>query len=767
MFCVYIYCNVVGKTEFLSKFAINKLQLGSAFAFGNPSESFTSRDSLSDDLDDCACMIYNASPFVHPFAVPSSSRFRMSLNFPTPTSPAAHGLHATTGTGAPNGSDVPNGIPEAQGQGSPALGGQNHQQQQPQDSPMALGNGFADEDTDSEDGHSKPSDSTRFFHTILQMCSQGFASIDSAAYTPASRRAMLACQLGMDCIAALGTGEERDVVARVRRLSVGSLDLDQSSLPKVPPRPRRRFRPPLPVEILYRIFSYVRGPQGGYIHSRAVRTLFSCSLVARHWNPPANAALWQRIHMVDQPSRFGRFVLGAATSKYNKRDCGPLVRVLSVACTDADLSVLTVACHHTSELHSLELHRTSTPDAGSFRLLPRLRNRFPQLRSLIADMVHPSAWLDVMEVCRTCPQLQNLHISFATLDSQEPCQPLSAFDLTALFSAIPHLQSLSLWRVPLPSERGAVTSALASYCKDLRAIRLDDCGRDLSMDLVVDLWNACPRLECITLRMIQLPPTSNSATLLNPLPFLRTLLIDGCWLTDNLLSEMGEKAQALETLYVENDWRHDRNGGWVVRLTDLGFTTISAHLHNLKALSLVGLTGSTHISPSSIQTLLTHNPSITALNLARPAHAESFLTDTFLSSIAPYLSNIRTLELYMQTKLTEDALLDCLSHTPHLLTLGLSGCGQITDATLGMLPPLCPSLERLDMAGAVRCTTWGVQRLVDSAGRLRECVAPEVQGVRWGKVMCLDDPWSEEVFSPYGVWEREVRRIARVSGLVY
>ncbi|RKO90148.1 hypothetical protein BDK51DRAFT_44404 [Blyttiomyces helicus] len=106
-----------------------------------------------------------------------------------------------------------------------------------------------------------------------------------------------------------------------------------------------------------------------------------------------------------------------------------------------------------------------------------------------------------------------------------------------------------------------------------------------------------------------------------------------------------------------------------------------------------------------------------------------------------------------------------LADAPNLTSLGLSGCAQLTDSTLHSVPTLCPRLERLDMAEA-DVSPAGLQYLIDNTRSLRECVAPG-EGVRWGRVVHFDDPWSEDVFSPYGVWEREMRRVARLAGFVY
>ncbi|KAJ3007914.1 hypothetical protein HKX48_008871 [Thoreauomyces humboldtii] len=655
-----------------------------------------------------------------------------------------------------------------------------------------------DDDDDDEEGETELSalEDTetsvegldRFFRSLLRTCLTGFRSIVPAHQTDEVRRGILAVELGLDYLEALANKADLQAAEGIRKAQESAegassvacrekaATIGGTLTTKVV---RRSVR--LPTEILFRIFNYAccSKASGSVAPSRQVqRTLYSCSLVAKDWSRPANAVLWRRINMQDQPARFGRFVLGSATSKYNKRDSAATTRVLTVGCTDQDLSLLSVACHHTSGLHSLELNRTRDLEASSYRLLQRLPNRFPSLRSLVADNIPPSAWRDMVRLCSTCPLLSNLHISFAAVMGGDKAvdTPVAA-DFEELFSGTPFLHSLSLWRVPIPPEEDAIVRSLSTHCKNLKAIRVDDCGTELTMGLFQSLWNQCSQLQCITLRMIRYPPPPRDYPVhLDPLPTLRTLLIDGCWLSDDLLECIGRSSPNLETLYMEDDWR-DGSGsgevGSVVHVTDRGILSMAPHLRNLRTLSLVGLVGGDHPGPTarSVRTLASYNRNLTALNLARPDHALSSMDDASLLHLAPAFAHIRRLELYMQYNISEDALAQTLADAPRLVSLGLSGCAQVlTDATVAALPLLCPFIERVDMAGAVNCSDLGIQRLVDGAVHLRECVLDCGQGesVRWGDVINFDDPWSEEVFSPYSVWEREgVGRCAAIAGFIY
>ncbi|KAI8810811.1 hypothetical protein BJ742DRAFT_798807 [Cladochytrium replicatum] len=257
-------------------------------------------------------------------------------------------------------------------------------------------------------------------------------------------------------------------------------------------------------------------------------------------------------------------------------------------------------------------------------------------------------------------------------------------------------------------------------------------------------------------------------------PNLRTLLLDGCWASDALVSAIGRASPNLRILYLESSDASDVTSG----VTDAGIRALAAHQHHLRSISLVGFV----FSPTAILQLLRSNPRVVGLNIARLG-AGAYLTDEHLIELSPGFATLEALELYMQSHLSEAGLIQALANGPRLRSLGLSDVGCVTDRFLSVLPRLCPDLERIDIGGvgysdrgvevpAALCTAKGLQMLVNSAGKLRECVVPEGieserNKVKWGKVAILDDPVTQEWFSEYGVWESEVRRVAKRASFVY
>ncbi|KAJ3026425.1 hypothetical protein HK097_006450, partial [Rhizophlyctis rosea] len=353
--------------------------------------------------------------------------------------------------------------------------------------------------------------------------------------------------------------------------------------------------------------------------------------------------------MIDQPSRFGRFVLGAATSKYNKRECGPLVRVLSVAYTDGDLSVLTVACHHTSKLHSLEFHKPTNVGNMSVRLLPRLVNRFPTLRSLIAESLTMESWTDVDLLCQSCPELEILQVSFDV--NRHVDDEITDDNLDQLFTKIPKLRCLSFWGPPLRASQWGKT--LVKYCRDLRCIRLDHCGAS-GLEVVLDIWKGCPNLECVSLRDYPFAFALDSDVgEVNVQMGLRSLLFAGIGEWNEAVGAFMMGAPNLETLYLEAFQEEGGKNG--AEGVGRGFARAAVGLRRLKALSLVGLIGGDNGGVvESLGKLVERNPKLRALNLATFPGGPK-LTDTDLTILAPLLRTIPIthLELYSQSSFTE------------------------------------------------------------------------------------------------------------------
>ncbi|KAJ3063815.1 hypothetical protein HK102_008377 [Quaeritorhiza haematococci] len=715
------------------------------------------------------------------------------------------------------------------------------------------------------------------------------------------------------------------------------------------------------------------------------RTLVSCALVNTHWNAAASSILWKRLDMGDSPIRFSNFIMGAAESKVyqccNRGLCngggggngdssappphGPFtaaghrVKLLSVCGTDTDLALVESASQLLTGLVTLELHK-SRISPPSYRLLSRLPGHFPQLRSLIADVVPASSWNAWMDLCATCPHLQNLHISFSEGDSHE-FSPATV-DMDYVFSRIPNLHVLSLWRVPLPDDE--VILKVASHCPNLRAVKLDDCG-DVSMNALVILWNRCTKFESLVMRRVRKPlcfgalakafgvlpggggedltsvyggssgmntmkpnptdansttrwsnPTGNDEgfSILSHRPTFRTLIFDSCMVSDILVSELTQRAPNLEYLYIEEDFVPAFLSNWVnpnpqlqphnpadpyqqqqpqqlythgtttnsdhtayIRVSSVTNSGIDAMISNTHRLRIVSIIGFLPSLPCFIK-VLQSNPDLIGVNFARPSLArDAFLNDEFCLAIAPYMKNVRGLELYSQWKFSESALLAVLANAPELRHLGVANCEQVTDRVLDAMPLLCPRLKRLDVS-RTRVTRGGLMRFFEHARELRECVVGDLQeivmdvdedehdgrggtgrgmgsssgggagpsnhtsgnsnwammmdsqsqhdgpspypsnpnaragdyddylssdiaeeeeeeepedplaafrhrepgqgpgvcfgsvvrlGGRWGKVVLTDETLTEQTFSEYGVWEKEVKRVARGAGFVY
>ncbi|KAJ3207694.1 hypothetical protein HDU67_007287 [Dinochytrium kinnereticum] len=733
---------------------------------------------------------------------------------------------------------------------------------------MGRGVEFSDdegEDENGDNGEDTPTDPTHFLYSVLVNCLNGLRSIQDSARTLEVARAVSVCRMGLDYVSIIDNGVARNETQNRYMLMAAATPPQPASTLKGKGRKGGRAKQAkmstgggrsltLPAEILLRVFSFMsESDQSGASSTTAAAAsaaataaaavatlgpvpasaLYSCSLVCRQWDVQASTELWKRVTMDDDAPRLSRFVVSLASTALSGRNRGSLVRVISIACTDAELSLLALAASKLPGLHSLELRRSFIPNASSYRLLNRLRNRFPSLRSLVADMIPPTALPDIISIVRGATLLSNLHVSIGPPDHRGPTANITSSPETiqSLLWKIPNLRSISFWRVSLPRDEGLWVPALASSCPSLKAIRIDDCG-DISMDILVGLWRRCDLLECISMRKVK---RRTAFTELVPRQYMRRVVLDGCWMNDSLCAAIGRNAPNLEIFYIEDDWadddfKHPLAPTVVNELTDAGVLELSRYQHNLRAITFIGFPGRRNFRASSLRQLLDSNPSCFALNLARMDPQWPYrMSDSWLLELSPSLRNIEILELYIQNGVTEEGLLETLRRasvaasfdkapripgsasvdadgaiaavdpsfvgTGRIRRLGLSGWSQLGDRTLFCIPVLCPRLERLDMAGA-NVSPVGLQSLVDAAGRLRECVVTVppldsnssgedgfgdaavrgsaagddsvgVGGVRWGNVMQYDDPVSEDVFSPYSVWEREVRRLGKRDGIIY
>ncbi|KAJ3105849.1 hypothetical protein HDU97_007493 [Phlyctochytrium planicorne] len=685
----------------------------------------------------------------------------------------------------------------------------------------------ADADDSLEDA---PTDPTHFLYSVLVHCMQGLRGAQDLKSTDLSR-AISACRMGLDYINIIDNGVAQNEVQHRYVSEPGTSGKTKAKGRKVG-RPKNKSNGgnrslSLPAEILLRVFSFLSEPDMPSTSSSApsnlspgvpASALYACSLVSRQWDAQASTELWKRVTMDDDAPRLSRFVMSLSATTLSGRHRGHLVRVMSIACTDAEMSLLALAANRLPNLHSLELRRSFIPNAASYRLMNRLRGRFPSLRSLVADMIPPAALADLISIVRGSHLLSNLHVSVGAPDyggmlsreglagAPEPIQ--------SLLWKIPNLRSISFWRVTLPRDEGLWVPALASSCPGLKAIRIDDCG-DISMDILVGIWRRCDIIECISMRKVK---RRTAFTELVRRPSMNRVVLDGCWMNDGLCANIGRCAPNLEIFYVEDDWadddfKHPLAPTVVNELTDAGVLELAKYQHNLRAITFIGFPGRRNFRASSLRALLDSNPSCFALNLARMDPQWPYrMSDSWLLELSSSLRNIEVLELYIQNGVTEEGFLESLRRAAaagakprglgvdvngsdssmvdseqqggigagRIRRLGLSGWSQLSDRTLYCLPMLCPRLERLDMAGA-NVTAVGLQSLVDAAERFRECVVtvPPVEGeeegvggvgvggVRWGNVMQYDDPVSEDVFSPYSVWEREVRRLGKKDGIIY
>ncbi|KAJ1547138.1 hypothetical protein HK096_004186, partial [Nowakowskiella sp. JEL0078] len=640
------------------------------------------------------------------------------------------------------------------------------------------------DDTLSHSSCNSPlSDPFHFLYTVLHRFNAEFSNLPLALQNSPQllglRHAFAANQTALDFILLLNN---------LSSLTPPSLAASSSSSVFIPPSICKPSLP-LPPEIINRILSFVCGDNDCIVpfsDSSVLNTLFSCSLINSHWNKQASLVLWKRIDLVDV-NRFGRWLLASCASQGDGRCQAKSVRLISISGNDVDLALLDLASKYVTNLQSLEFRRIMGSGWTSYQMLAKLKDKFPKLKSLQAYSIPSAAWKDLLSLCVSCKELCNLDVSFRALD-RHPDNPstLSAADVDRLFSGLPQLRSLSLWMIALPGDSACLS--LSKSCCNLRAVRLDDC-ENISMDSLVYIWNSCPQIETIMMRLIQSPLTINLTPCaannndvtnhrhqqqydtLQSRPTLHTLIFDSCWYSDALIGSIGRAAPFLQTLYLEAAAK--TLGFPPSSISNTGIRMLADHQTQLQSLSVVGFS----FASAEVIQLLRANPNLVGLNLAKLRH-DVYLGDQQLLEMAPYFAKLEALELYMQSHLSESTIIQALQYCANLKSLGLSNI-PVSDALLYAIPHLCPNLERIDVGMEVgeemeaelgeespkMCTPNGFQYMIDNARRVHT-VAPlgiNKECVIWGSIY-LDEPIGQDRFSEFKMWRKEVRKVAKASG---
>ncbi|KAJ3125198.1 hypothetical protein HK098_000509 [Nowakowskiella sp. JEL0407] len=639
-------------------------------------------------------------------------------------------------------------------------------------------NADTDEEFDEKTTTTELSSPTIFLKTILSKFTAAFSNLPSSYQNlpelSGIKDAYHAARTGLDFLDILQdidpppTDPILDEIAVSPPFEFYPTTPTSSPLVTPPPLPLRKYSPTIPPEIISRILSFVCGDSECIVpfsNRTVLKTLYSCTLINKHWNLHTSSVLWKRIDL-DPGVQFGKFILCLTAAKTRPLK-GNFTKSITISGTDTDIALLSLASRNLPNLQSLEFRRvlsTSTEDSTSLKSIFKLSHKF-NLKSLQVYSIPAVCFEDLLHFLKSCKDLINLDISFRVeeyntfsiyWDSEE-------YNFSEIFGASSELKAVSFWMIPLFDD--SVVLTLSNSCKYLKAVRIDDCAR-ITMNSFLTVWNNCRHIEIVMFRRIKYE--ISDSILLETRESMKTIIFDSCWYSDALIGEIGKSAPNLSTLYIESVTVPNASES----LTECGIRLLSKHQRRLKYISFVGFS----FPAKCIVELLAVNPNVVGLNLAKLGH-KVFLTDAQLLEMSVHFKKLEALELYMQSRLTEDAIKAALVNCKMLKSLGLNNI-PITDNLLHAIPQLCPNLERIDIgmdedldesAGSTAgegCTAKGFQFLIDSCPRVHT-ISPagiDTSTVQWKHVF-VDEPVGQAGFSEFTVWRSEVRNVVRGSGV--
>ncbi|KAI9096920.1 hypothetical protein DFS34DRAFT_128193 [Phlyctochytrium arcticum] len=379
------------------------------------------------------------------------------------------------------------------------------------------------------------------------------------------------------------------------------------------------------------------------------------------------------------------------TASFDRRDgLGSLVRKLSVPSGEQKVILLQHVNGFLPNLKSLHFRHREYGNCGPLdaRILTSLEPLIGRVTSLTIEGVDSPCWPDVCRIlCEHGKQIRSLNI--------EALPEIDAFqsdsDMADVFAFMPRLEFLRLDGIPVGPNLSIEN--LVSNCPNLRAVALDYC-LDVSMEILFILWRNCPQLEFLGLAGVVGSLTTTVA--LKEHTSLEMLRLVDCDVSDAMIEEIATKAVNLKSLKVA--FEDDGCEGIVTVSNELTDRSLHALAYHSSTLQTLAITCCPNMSAKALAAVLERNP-ITVLDVHRdPGCPIGGFDDTFLKTLAPAMSKIRTLDLYGQVDITEAGLEDALKQgsLKNLRSLSLKSLA-VGPAVLDWVRETCPYLESISL----------------------------------------------------------------------
>lgn len=286
-------------------------------------------------------------------------------------------------------------------------------------------------------------------------------------------------------------------------------------------------------------------------------------------------------------------------------------------------------------------------------------------------------------------------------------------DLADVIPDCPNLKTIIFTGIPDLSDRTLVS--LASSAHDLRYIDISGCKHVTNVG-IMEIANQASRLEVIRLNDITIPIDPSVSALVRSLAHLKELeLCNLPFLTASSVRDIWTYARQLRKLRLSR-CPHLTDKAFPSPVTPVTTPTRSSGRHNRW-----------RIPPNSVrycekESIIPRTTETDGIDLPQ-VHPRPL---TWLDELSPLVLSpfqnfkyLRVLDLGHCWKITDDAIAGIVKHAPRIQSLHISGCRQLTDASLDDISMLGVHLDVLSMANLDKITDRGIVQLARGCTKLR------------------------------------------------
>ncbi|KAJ3148502.1 hypothetical protein HDU86_007432 [Geranomyces michiganensis] len=396
---------------------------------------------------------------------------------------------------------------------------------------------------------------------------------------------------------------------------------------------------------------------------------------------------------------------------------GSMVKKLVVSSSEEKVILLQHIGSLLPNLQCLQFQHLSFDGSGPSldgRILNSLEWVIERVSSLTVEDMDCPCWPELCRILRDHGgQLRNLNI--------EAVKDIDAFESTSDMSDVfPHLKRLEFLRLDgIPVGPNSSIERLVVCCSNLTAITLDYC-LDVTMDVLMVLWNGCSNIRFLGMAGVVGP--LSMPLVLESRPSLKTLRLVDCDVFDEMFEEVAVKATQLEMLRLV--FEDDGCDGIVTVSTELTDRSLNALAKHNTTLRIIALTRCPNMTAKALARVIRNNP-VRTLDLHKhPECSIGGLDDQFIKDLGKTAQNVEVLNLYGQTELSEQCLVDAarLGYWSGLKSISINNL-SVGPIVLDAIREGCPLLEVISIVDCMNISAEAAVGFVE--GRVVKDIKPK------------------------------------------